>query len=89
MALVLNGKQAGLALGGLFAILHAAWSLIVASGNGQGFLDFFSQLHFLTPETVTAFDPMNAAILVATTFVVGYIIGWLFAWLWNWAGKKV
>lgn len=87
---LLNGKRVGLTLGLFSALIHAVWSVGVAGGVMQGFLDYIFPLHFLTSVyKVTSFEWVNALALVVLAFVGGYIMGWLYAWIWNWTGKKM
>jgi len=90
MAEKLNKNQMGLIFGVFLAAVHAVWALLVAVIPGllQQFLDWVFALHFLSPiYTLTSFDFVNAILLVALTFVVGYIGGWVFATVWNWFRK--
>lgn len=80
----LSNKKTGLALGGLLAIWHAAWSLLVLFGWAQALFNFIYRVHFLNnPFVIQAFSLKKAAALIVVTGVVGYIMGWVFAWLWN------
>ncbi|MBI4018015.1 MAG: hypothetical protein HY368_00185 [Candidatus Aenigmarchaeota archaeon] len=88
MADKLNPKRAGMAVGAFAGLVHLFWALLVAAGLGQWWSDWKLSLHFLNvPLTVTAFNPVTAAMLVVLTFVAGFAAGWVFAWVWNWAGK--
>lgn len=88
MADKINQKRAGFAVGAFAAFMHLVWIIIVAAGFGQWWINFKTGIHFLSvPATVTAFNPMTAALLLVIAFAVGFAIGWLFAWFWNWAGK--
>jgi hypothetical protein len=83
-----NKNQLGLAVGGLLALIHAVWALIVATGYGQILLDWIFGLHMIsTGFAVMPFSWGHALILIIVTFIVGYIIGWLLAAIWNWAGS--
>ncbi len=80
----LNPNKTGLALGGLFALSHAGWSVLVAIGLAQALLDFVYSIHFLSnPFVVEAFSLTTALTLVVFTAVVGYVFGWVFALIWN------
>lgn len=80
----LDKKETGLLLGAFMALFHAAWSLVVATGLAQTFLDWIYGLHFLiNPFVVQPFDLVTAVTLVLVTFVFGFLFGWIFAFLWN------
>lgn len=75
----------GLFLGGW----HAVWSGLVALGLAQSLLNFVFWMHMLAVSyRVTGFSVMQAVILIAVTFCVGYGAGWVFATLWNMAHGK-
>jgi len=85
----LNEKHFALTLGSMAAILHAVWAAIVASGNGQGFFNWLTNLHFVsTTATVTAFNPATTVVLVVKAFVFAAIVGWAFASVWNWLAAQ-
>ncbi|MGH7246403.1 MAG: hypothetical protein ACREGI_05740 [Candidatus Levyibacteriota bacterium] len=70
----------GLLLGGW----HLLWSVLVLLGIAQLLLDFVFWMHMIAnPYRVTGFNLVQAVILIAVTFVIGYCGGWIFAWLWN------
>ena len=82
----MNPSKVGLALGAMFAVLHAVWSAAVALVPGplQKFLDWVFALHHIKPMySLLPFNLMNAVILVILTFVVGYVVGFVFATIWN------
>lgn len=86
----MNRNQAGLALGLLFAAMHALWVAAVGIGVGKPFLNWLHGLHFVSnPYTVTAFDPVTAAVGIVAAFISGYVIGWAFAFAWNWLEPRV
>lgn len=85
-----NKNKIGLIFGIFLAVMHALWSLAVAVMPGylQKFLDWAFELHSLKPiYVITSFNLVNAILLVALTFVVGYVFGWVFAVIWNWVKK--
>ncbi len=85
----LNKNTAGLALGGLLAIWHAFWSLLVLVGLAQPLLDLVFKLHFLNHSfVVQVFSFKKAVGLVLVTAIIGYVMGWIFAWMWNMLHKK-
>lgn len=80
----LNPNKAGMAFGSLVSLGHIVWSLLVAFGWAQSYLDFVFGLHMIqNPFTVQAFSAGKALALIVLTFVVGYIIGLVFAHIWN------
>lgn len=77
-------NRAGLALGTLFAAMHALWIVAVWRGAGAWFLDGLHGYHFVTnPYTLTAFDAGTALIGVAGAFVSGYVLGFGALLLWK------
>jgi hypothetical protein len=80
----LRPHTTGLALGGIFAIFHFLWALLVLSGWAQLALDVVFRLHMLRP--VFRVEPFSIGLalgLIVMTFVVGYALGWVFAEVWN------
>lgn len=70
----------GLTLGLFLATIHAIWSLAVAfvPAGTKAFLDWVLGLHHINSVYALApFSLINAVLLVAFTFVVGYAFGWL------------
>ena len=81
---MLNKNLTGLIVGLFFAIVHAFWSLIVALGFAQLFLDWIYSLHFMNnPFEILNFDMITAVTLVGVTFVCGYLFGWIFSAVFN------
>ncbi len=86
----INKNQLGLTLGIVFAILHAAWVVIVGIGLGQSLIDRLHSVHFLSDvHNIISFSLGTALIGIIIAFISGYVFGWLFAVLWNWFGKKL
>ena len=80
----LNNNKVGLAMGGLVALAHLAWSLMVMFGWAKSWLNFVLGLHFLNnPFLVGSFSWGTALTLIIVTGIVGYVLGWVFAWIWN------
>lgn len=85
----LDPKKTGFALGSLFALMHLMWSLLVAAGLAQEYMDWIFSIHFLdNPYTVASFDIVTALMLVVVTGIVGFVVGWVFATIWNYWQKK-
>lgn len=83
-----NSNKVGLVFGGLFAIFHAVWAVLVLLGLAQVLMDWIFSLHFLSFQyEVGPFSIVTAVLLVVVTAVVGYVIGYVFGWLWNLAHK--
>jgi hypothetical protein len=81
--------RTGLALGALIALSHLSWSILVAFGWAQPFIDFVFWMHFLKPPyVVQSFNLATAAILLVVTLSLGFVIGSIFAVLWNWIHKR-
>ena len=88
---MIDKNKIGLAVGFFMALAHAVWSLCVAviPSYLQTFLDWVFKLHAIEPVWIlTAFNFMNAILLVIVTFIFGYIVGFVFAWLHNLVHKK-
>ena len=80
----LNNNKVSLALGGLVALAHLAWSFAVMFGWAGSWLSFIFRLHFLNnPFVVSPFSWGTALMLVVVTGIVGCILGWVFSWVWN------
>lgn len=85
----LNQHKTGLALGALAGLWHVVWSVLVALGLAQPFINWVLALHMVQePFSVLPFSFITAIELVAFAFIVGYIVGRVFAWLSNWAHKQ-
>ncbi len=90
MADKLNPKQVGVTTGLFAAILHAAWSILVAIGVAQQLSSWLIGLHFVSDQhTVTGFNIGTAVLLIVVAFVAWFVLGWVFASLYNWTAKKV
>jgi len=88
---MIDKNKVGLAFGLFLAIMHAVWSLAVAviTNQLQSFLNWIFDLHMIVPIwKITAFNLMNAVLLVIVTFISGYILGWIFAACHNLLHKK-
>jgi hypothetical protein len=80
----LNAHKAGLTLGSLFGLVHLVWSLMVAVGWAQPYLDFVFGVHMISnPYVVQAFSWGRAIGLIVVTAIVGYVIGYVFGKIWN------
>lgn len=76
----MSRNKVGLIVGFFFALLHLAWSLLVAITplGVESFMNWVLRLHHITMPfaIITPFVPANAFLLVIITFIVGYILGW-------------
>lgn len=85
----LDKNKTGLIVGTFVGALHALWSIMVAVGLAQAYLDWILGLHFLdNPYMVAEFNLITAVMLVAVVFVCGYLAGYLFAFIWNTLREK-
>ena len=82
--MTINPIKSGLVLGAMLALWHLTWSVLVALGWAQPFIDFVFWLHFIKPVyVIQPFNPATAAILIVVTAAFGFVIGFVFAVLWN------
>ena len=76
--------KAGLAVGLFIGAWHALWSVLVATGLAQPFIDFVFWLHFIRPPFILEpFEPVRAFLLVAVTGAIGFVLGSVLAAIWN------
>jgi hypothetical protein len=81
----INKNRAGIVVGSLTGLWHLTWSLLVAFGVAQTFINWVFRLHFIQPPyTITAFNVVTAVTLIVVTSVIGFVMGWLFGAIWNW-----
>lgn len=79
-----NSHKVGLVLGGVLAIWHAVWVLMVLVGLAKPFLDWIFGLHFLNfTYSINPFSFGKALMLVIVTGIFGYLFGFVIGWLWN------
>ena len=80
----INPNKAGLVLGAFLGAWHLLWSLLVALGWAQSFVDFVFWLHFIKPVYVIGpFNISTALLLIVITTTIGYVTGVVFGVLWN------
>lgn len=80
----LHPHNTGIAVGGIFAIVHFLWALLVLFGIAQIALNWVFRLHFIEPTLrVAPFSLTLAFGLIVLACIVGYVVGWLFATVWN------
>lgn len=79
----------GLAFGGMLGCFHLVWSVLVAVGLAQPFLDFIFNLHMIRPPyVVQPFSLMSAVGLIVVTSIIGYVFGVVLGWMWNMVMKN-
>jgi hypothetical protein len=79
-----NPNKVGLVIGALLGGWHLFWSLLVAVGWAQPFLDFIFWAHMIRSiYVVKAFEPIAALTLIVITSMIGYVFGCVGAVLWN------
>ncbi len=80
----LHPQKVGLTLGIMAALLHLVWSLIVALGWGQAWVDFVTWAHMVHATYVVGpFDAAASLIVIVLAFAIGYAVGFVFANVWN------
>jgi hypothetical protein len=81
----LSPSKTGLAVGKLFAGVHLIWSVLVALGWAQAFVNFSQWAHMVNaPVTVLPFNFSAAVAVVVIAGLAGYFFGFFFAKIWNW-----
>ena len=84
MDMKISRNKTGLTFGFLMSAFHLIWSVLVAVGLAQVFMNFIFNIHMLSiPIVVMPFNLAKALCLIVVTFVVGYVFGWLMAFFWN------
>ncbi|HAF03173.1 MAG TPA: hypothetical protein DCO65_07000 [Spartobacteria bacterium] len=81
---MVSPNKIGLVIGALIGGWHLFWSLLVAIGWAQPFIDFIFWAHMIRSiYVVKAFDPVAALTLIVITSVIGYVFGYVGAVFWN------
>ena len=84
-----NTHKFGLVLGTCAGLVHLVWSVLIALGLADKYLNFVLSMHSLNnPYVVAGFDLMRSVELVVITAIVGYIVGTVFGHIWNWVTKN-
>jgi len=79
-----NRNKLGLIFGGFMGLWHLLWSVLVAFGVGQSFLDWALRLHFMdNPLRIGPFNLLTAVELISLTTLSGYGAGWLVGLVWE------
>ena len=80
----LNVQKTALMFGTFAGLMHTIWSLLVALGFAQAYLNWMMGLHFLqNPFTIAPFNFTTAVALIAVTSALGYLVGFVFSTVWN------
>lgn len=80
----MNTHKVGLTLGVFAGLVHLVWSVLIALGWAQGYLNFVLGMHSLNnPYVVEPFNFGRAVMLVVLALIVGYIVGSVFATVFN------
>ena len=80
----INKNKTGLTFGFLISFVHLCWSILVALGIAEVWLNFVFSMHMIDMQTtVMPFNLAKTIGLIIITFIVGYILGWLVAFVWN------
>ncbi len=80
----MNKKKTALVLGSFAGLVHLVWSVAIALGWAQPWMNFVYRMHSLNnPFMVMPFDLGRSVGLIVITFVVGSVVGYIFATLWN------
>lgn len=83
-----NATRLGVFFGVAAVILHLLWSLFVASGYAQWWVDWILGLHFVSmPITITAFNAVTMLELLVVVGIVGFVAGYAIALIWDWSRK--
>lgn len=84
-----RAHQMGLTIGALFGIVHLIWSILIAFGLAQPFIDFIFNLHMIEPfYVIQPFALSKAVGLVLVTSMLGYAAGYVLGTLWDMARRS-
>ena len=80
----LNPKKTGIALGLIFGGIHLIWSIIVALGWGQAWVDFVLWAHMVhVTYVVGPYDFAASITVIVISAFIGFVLGMVFAKVWN------
>lgn len=80
----MSPKKVGLVLGSFSGLFHLIWSVAIALGFAQPWINFVYNMHSLNnPFVVAPFSFARSVILIIVAFLTGYVWGYIFATLWN------
>ncbi len=82
-------QKVGLVVGLIAGTMHFAWSILVALGWAQTYIDFVFNMHFLRPALIVSpFIWTQALFLVSLASCIGFAVGYVFSLLWNYVHKN-
>lgn len=81
----ISEKKAAMLLATFAVTVHIIWSVLVALGFADDYVNWMLGMHFISAPTVTvgAFDIVTALSLIVSVAIVAYIAGFIFALAWN------
>ena len=80
----MNVKKVSLTVGAFAGLLHLVWSIMIAFGWAQAYMDFVLGMHSLSnPYVVSSFSLGRSVGLIVLTSIVGYVVGAIFATIFN------
>ncbi len=83
-------NQTGITLGLLFALMHTAWLVLVATGTAGPVMRAIEQVHFVTVQhTILDISITTAITGILGAFIAGYIIGATTAIIWEKTGQML
>lgn len=81
---MINPLKAGITFGVLLGGYHLCWSLLVALGWAQPFIDFVFWMHFIQPVfVIRPFSLPAATALIVFTSIAGFVIAFVFGAIWD------
>jgi hypothetical protein len=84
MSTHLNPFKVGVVLAVVTGGFHLCWSMLVALGWAQAFIDFVFWAHFIKPiYMIEPFEFARAIVLLLLTAAIGFVLGLVFGWVWN------
>lgn len=84
-----SAHRFGLTFGALLGSFHLVWSILVALGIAQWYMDTILRLHMIRMDlTILPFSITSAALLILVTAVIGYVIGFVAGSIWNAMSKS-
>jgi heme/copper-type cytochrome/quinol oxidase subunit 4 len=85
----INPNKIGMALGAFAGLAHLVWSVAVAMGLAQVWIDFIFRLHMVESQfQVSEFSLGTSVTLVIVTTIMGYVVGWVLGNIWNWVQRN-
>ena len=73
-----RANRMGLTIGIMFSALHVVWFLLVVLGLAQVFINWVIHMHMVNSNvTIINFNILNAIVLLAAVFALGYAVGFV------------